>query len=124
MKSILIVAHGSRREQSNTEVRQLAERMDTRTAADENVSCAFLELAEPSIPDGIQRCIDAGADEVVVLPYFLSAGRHVTEDIPDEVLPKQQQHPEVTISISDYLGSSALLQDAMLQLIEKQENSD
>ena len=49
------------------------------------MDCGFLELAEPSIPDGIQRCIDAGATEVVVVPYFLSAGRHVSEDIPAEV---------------------------------------
>ena len=63
-------------------------------------------MAEPSIPDGIQQCIDAGATEVVVVPYFLSAGRHVSEDIPAEVKIKQDEHPGVRICISDYLGNA------------------
>jgi sirohydrochlorin ferrochelatase len=79
------------------------------------VDCAFLELAEPSIPDGIQRCIDAGASQVTVLPYFLSAGRHVAEDIPAEVRIKQQERPEVDIRIADYLGGSAEIPALLLQ---------
>ena len=86
MKSLLIVAHGSRRAASNDEVRALSERV-ARQAGDayRRVECAFLELAEPSIPDGIQAEIDAGAVDITVVPYFLSAGRHVAEDIPAEV---------------------------------------
>jgi sirohydrochlorin ferrochelatase len=116
VKSILLVAHGSRRQASNDEVRELTARLRARRGDGEIFECAFLELAEPSIPDGIQRCIDGGATEVTVLPYFLSAGRHVAEDIPNEVRPKQVEHPGVRITISDYLGSSALLEDALLQL--------
>lgn len=118
MKSILLVAHGSRREASNEEVRELTARLrEKRNHDNEIFECAFLELAEPSIPDGIQLCIDKGASEVVVLPYFLSAGRHVVEDIPNEVKLKQDEHPAVSITISDYLGSSELLQDALIDLV-------
>ena len=73
---------------------------------EEQLSCAFLELAEPSIPDGIEACIQAGAEEVIVLPYFLSAGRHVQEDIPREVAGKQQEHPRIPIRLAPYLGSA------------------
>ena len=91
MKALLIVAHGSRRETSNEEVRQIT-RQVSEIAGDNFglVTSGFLELVDPSIPDGIQQCIDAGATEVVVLPYFLSAGRHVVEDIPAEVRVAQR----------------------------------
>jgi len=107
MKSLLLVAHGSRRAASNDEVRELTQRL-AEQAGDEYgfIDCGFLELAEPSIPDGIQRCIDAGARQVVVLPYFLSAGRHVSEDIPAEVKIKQDEYPDIQICISGYLGAA------------------
>jgi sirohydrochlorin ferrochelatase len=116
MKSLLLVAHGSRRQASNEEVRELTARL-ARHAGDAYgyVDCGFLELAEPSIPEGIQRCIDAGATEVVVLPYFLSAGRHVAEDIPHEVRIKQEEYPQLPIRISSYLGEAAGIPDLLLQ---------
>ena len=43
---------------------------------------------------------------MVVLPYFLSQGRHVVTDIPEQVRPKQEQHPQVRITIAPYLGAA------------------
>jgi sirohydrochlorin ferrochelatase len=116
VRALLIVAHGSRREASNEEVRGLTWAL-AKAAGDafDHVDCAFLELADPSIPDGIQHCIDAGADEVVVLPYFLSAGRHVSEDIPAQVRLKQQEHPRVSIHVAPYLGSAPGVVDLLLE---------
>jgi len=116
MKALLLVAHGSRRAQSNDEVRELTARMRERDAQFDIVECAFLELAEPSIPDGIECCIRQGAREVVVLPYFLSAGRHVVTDIPGEVAGKQQEHPGVKIEIAPYLGAAPEIADLLLGL--------
>ena len=115
MKALLLVAHGSRRAASNDEVRELAQRLATKAGERYGmVDAAFLELAEPSIPDGIQCCIDRGAEEVVVLPYFLSAGRHVAEDIPNEVQVKIEQHPQVNIHIASYLGAADGVVDLLL----------
>lgn len=117
MKFLLLVAHGSRREASNTEVAQLAARLSD--AADghfDGVMHAFLELAEPSIPDGIDACISIGANEVTIMPYFLAAGRHVHEDIPQIVAAKQAEYPDRTIRIAPYLGTAAELPELLLAL--------
>lgn len=118
MKALLLIAHGSRVSSSNEEVRRLAAKLAARDRFD-LVECAFLELAEPSIPQGVQRCIDAGAREVLVLPYFLAAGRHVTEDIPAQLLEKREEHPGVEIRVCDYLGKSPAVEDALLELAEQ-----
>ncbi len=112
-KALLLVAHGSRRATSNDEVRAVAERLAA--ASDEYVlvRAAFLELAEPLIPDGIEQCIAEGADEVVVLPYFLSAGRHVVEDIPAEAA--KAEVGSARVRIAPYLGS-AELEEVLLSL--------
>lgn len=116
-KALLIVAHGSRREQSNEEVRNLTATISAQAGNEfTHVSCAFLELAAPSIPEGIEQCIQGGASEVVVMPYFLSAGRHVVHDIPDQVAGKASEHPDVTISVAPYLGTSEGIAALMLDL--------
>ena len=117
-RALLVVAHGSRREASNDEVRKLTEAIAAKAGTRfMMVAPAFLELATPSIPDGIENCIRSGAQEVVILPYFLSAGRHVAQDIPAEVDIKRQQYPQVPISIAAYLGSDEGVVELMLGLV-------
>lgn len=118
MRALLIVAHGSRRHDSNDEVRQLTDRIRSANQEFDVIDCAFLELAAPSIPDGIAGCIAQGASQVVVLPYFLSAGRHVVEDIPALVEQSRQQHPDAAISIAPYLGTAGDLPATMLNLVK------
>ena len=116
--SVVLVAHGSRRAASNDEVRQLSECLQRQSG--ERYRCvraAFLELAEPSIPDGIRQCIDEGAKKVLVVPYFLSAGRHVAEDIPAEVAKVESAEAEV--KIVPYLGAMPGIVDLLLQTIEE-----
>lgn len=114
MKALLIVAHGSRRSASNDEVRRLTARLRSRAVQFEIVDCAFLELAEPSIPDGLRRLIDSGATEVAVVPYFLSAGRHVTEDVPAEIAKVAAERPEAAIRQMPYLGRAEGIADLVL----------
>lgn len=120
MKALLLVAHGSRRQESNDEVILLVDKLRKKCFAQYNiVHAAFLELAEVLIPDGIKKCIDEGASSVVVLPYFLNSGRHVTEDIPNIVNDTIKYYPDVDIRIAPHLGAS----DLMMELLIASANS-
>ena len=116
MKALLIVAHGSRREASNEEVRRLAALIDDETDEYDIVDCAFLELAQPDIVTGGECLIRQGATEIVAMPYFLVAGRHVVTDVPEEIERLREKHPDIPIRISPYLGAH----DAMAELILRQ----
>jgi len=116
-KQLLLIAHGSRRQASNDEVRQLAERVAAQRGPDiDAVEVAFLELAEPSIPEGLARCVANGATEIVVFPYFLAAGTHVVGDIPEAVAAFQAEHPHVRIRVTPHLGASDALAGAILSV--------
>ena len=115
MKALLLVAHGSRRKQSNDEVVLLADKLRNICSQQYNiVNSAFLELAETLIPDGIKQCIDEGATSVVVLPYFLNSGRHVVEDIPRILNDCISLYPEINISLAPHLGASPLMIDLLI----------
>ncbi len=114
MKHVLIIAHGSRRMASNDEVREVTHQFSLQKHSFDQVSCAFLELDEPSIPQGLLNAIEEGATEIIVLPYFLSAGRHVSEDIPAQIAPIQDAHPQVNIKTAPYLGASSTIPEILL----------
>jgi sirohydrochlorin ferrochelatase len=118
MRALILIAHGSRRADSNDEVRALAAALEAQLADRyQQVLPAFLELAEPSIPGAIDAVIAAGAREVVVLPYFLAAGNHVVNDVPALVAERQQAHPEVTLRLLPHLGASPQLPALLAALV-------
>lgn len=79
---------------------------------------AFLELAEPSIEAAIGEAVERGASRVVVLPYFLSVGRHVAIDIPQAVEESATNHPAVDIELRGHLGGDHRLLDVLAALID------
>ena len=115
MKALLLVAHGSRRQQSNDEVDKIAETLKAHCSEEyQIIYSSFLELAEILIPDGIKKCVDDGASSIVVLPYFLNSGRHVIKDVPGIVHAEKEKYPEVEIRISQHLGASELMLDCLV----------
>ena len=91
---IIIVDHGSRRRESNQMLHTAADRFATQSQY-AIVEPAHMELAEPTIAQAFTKCVARGAMEIIVFPYFLSPGRHWTEDIPALVKNAAKLHPEV-----------------------------
>jgi hypothetical protein len=92
---ILLMDHGSRKEASNARLQAMAQLYQSSMDEQYNsaatsqstkviVKAAHMEIATPSIPDGLQALLQEGVDEIVCHPFFLSPdGRHVKEDIPE-----------------------------------------
>lgn len=73
------------------------------------VKSAHMELASPSIEQAFDRCVAAGAQKIVLHPFFLSPGRHVTSDIPGLMEAAAKKHPDVAWMVSDPLGLQELM---------------
>ena len=101
--AILIVDHGSRRAESNQLLHDAARRFEKQSSYS-IVEPAHMELAEPSIRQAFERCVTRGAQRVVVFPWFLSPGRHWTEDIPELVQEAAQHHPNVEWLVTPPFG--------------------
>lgn len=121
--AILLVAHGSRRSAANADLIQLAE-MIANEVDDEIVETGYLELTEPTIPEGLRKCAKRGATSIAILPYFLSQGTHVTNDLADFRDQFLQEFPDVSCVVCPPIGLDAKLVDLMLmRLAEGRGNS-
>ena len=138
---VLLIDHGSRNHASNRRLQSLARMYQTKqnkrtkqqqeqvqegTNNEKNQSSvdvdvvvvrgAHMEIAKPSILDGIKSLVRANVTEIVCHPYFLSPGRHVVKDIPmivNDII--QQENITVPVTITDPIGSNT---DLMLNAID------
>jgi sirohydrochlorin cobaltochelatase len=119
-RAYLLVDHGSRRAEANAVVERAAEALRRRVAAPVHVS--HLEIEPPDLSGGIDACAGEGAEEIVVLPYFLGPGRHTAHDIPAQVRSAAERHPTLTIRIADPLGPHEKIVDVLLERAERAQN--
>lgn len=117
-QAILLIAHGSRRAAANAELEWIATRLRERIP-NWIVEHAYLEIAEPTIAQGIARCVTHGAKRVVLAPYFLSAGRHVLEDLEAARYSAALKYPQIEFILAQALGPHELLVELLLQRIQE-----
>lgn len=106
--AVLLIAHGSRHEPANEDLRRMAGRLAD-SGAFPVVEPAFLELAEPGIAAGGDRCVARGARRVLMVPYFLAAGVHLIRDLTAARDDLAARHPGVEFRLGPPLGPHPLL---------------
>jgi sirohydrochlorin ferrochelatase len=113
---IIIVDHGSRRDESNRMLEEIASLFAKRFAQKfEIVEAAHMEIVEPSIATSYDKCVKRGAQRVVVCPFFLGPGKHWTQDIPRLAAEAAKLHPGTQYHVTKPLG----IDDLILDLLEK-----
>jgi sirohydrochlorin ferrochelatase len=104
MRAILLIDHGSVKAEANHMVSCMANLLQHMAGDTVLVRHAHMELAEPSITAGFADCVGAGATEVIVFPYMLSPGKHVTRDVPRLVAEAARQFPDTRFRVTDAFG--------------------
>jgi len=115
MKAILLIDHGSVRAEANHMLDCMANLVQSLVGEGVVVRAAHMELAEPSIPEGLAQCVAAGATEVVVFPYMLSPGKHSTRDIPAMVAAAAQAHPRLACTVTTAFGVHDKLAEVIVE---------
>jgi sirohydrochlorin cobaltochelatase len=79
----LVVGHGTRDVAGQAEFREVVRQLAERSTVP--VASGFLELAEPTIAQGLGELADRGVRRVLVVPLLLFTAGHAKEDVPVEV---------------------------------------
>ena len=112
--AIIIVDHGSRRMESNQMLEEVArlyaERFGNETSI---VEPAHMELCEPSIAAAYDKAVARGAMRIVVVPFFLSYGKHWTRDIPSLLSQAAADNPGTEYQLVEPLGIDTLMLDLL-----------
>ena len=114
MKGILIIDHGSMKEEANHMLECVGELVQRMAGESVVVRVAHMELASPTIAEGFEACIAGGATEIVAFPYMLSPGKHSTRDIPRMVAEISAAHPGIPVQVTTAFGVNEQLAAVVL----------
>lgn len=116
--AVIILGHGSRGYGNDAQVKRIV------AAIRESMSCdiveyAYLQYVQPTPEEAVERCVQQGAQKIVIVPFFMQAGVHVTKDIPALLEKEKQRHPTLDIRVTDYVGTHSLMEQIVADLIRK-----
>lgn len=110
-EGVIILGHGSRREDANEEIRLFTEKLGEKDPERE-YQVAFLELADPSLDEAIEKLLNrTKLEKVIIMPMFLTVGNHMHRNIPDKIWKLQIIHPHVKFALAPHLGLDYRMMD-------------
>ena len=115
--AILLLGHGSRAAGANDTLSAIASLVKAETGA-ALVEVAFLPPHTPGIEAGIDRCVALGAARILLSPYFLYAGAHVLQDLPEQVEQARMRHPGLEMILGEPLGVHPKLAEIVRERID------
>ena len=108
---LVVLAHGSSLPQWHASVQRLVAALAP--GAGGWARAAYLPPAAPALAAVAEEAAAAGLRRLVVVPYFLADGLHVTRDIPALVAAARQRHPALDIRLTASLEGHPALRTAV-----------
>ena len=114
-KAIILFGHGSRDALWHLPIQAVAERIRI-TSPSTTVTCAYLELTEPSLGDAAASLINVGVSDITILPMFLGVGRHAREDLPALIADLKKNHPSTVFQVQPAVGENPAVLDLLAEI--------
>ncbi len=116
MKAVLVVAHGSRNEDSSHMFLSILN-MIRELKPDIRIEGAFMSFSDMNIESSIEQLIYDGVTEIDIVPYLLFSGNHVTKSIPNKINEFLKNDTRVKINYKKSLGIDKRLAEIVVDRI-------
>lgn len=118
---VMVIGHGSKDPNAQISMRYV---IDNLSPDYKNVSYCFLEIEEPNISQGIQKCAKDNPEVLVIVFYFLHEGAHVKKDIYQDLNPALEQVNLKQTIITQHIGTDDKMIDFILERAREVENAN
>lgn len=120
---IVILVHGSRGERAMAELpgslQRISEGLRKYLNPGVEIAGAALQFNKPGLEEAVASLAGRGVRQVVIMPYFLFAGRHITEDIPEIIDALQKRYTQLQFTVTRPLGASEAFVNLVARRIEE-----
>ncbi|MGI0010645.1 MAG: sirohydrochlorin chelatase, partial [Nitrosopumilaceae archaeon] len=115
---VLIIGHGSKDPNARTAIEYVADGLATQYR---NVDYCFLEIEEPNIAHGIEKCVKNEPKVLIVMFYFLHEGAHVKRDIYTDLNPALEKSGLKNVFVTEHLGTDNKMIDLIIERAKEVE---
>lgn len=119
-KGLLVVGHGSRSLDAQDTFEEMVKKVREKVSY-KIVEGAHMEICEPNIPTVVEKMVEKGTKEILIVPYFLYSGIHIKEDIPEIIEDLEKKYRDVIFKLGEPIGTEPLLADIIAKRAEEIE---
>jgi len=125
-ESIILIGHGSpKKDANNLEfIAAMLHGLIHAGCSNDCVTDSYLQFAKPDIMETIKGRVERGAKRIILHPFFLNAGMHVTKDIPELIEKARGLFPGVEFIYTEPLGLHEKLAQIVMERISTATGSE
>ena len=116
MEAVLVLAHGSKRQETEEILNSLIGKVKIKTG-NERVYPAYLQFSEQDLEKTVSELYEQGVRIIKMIPLFIFNGVHVTQDIPEEIERIRSKYNDLNIVYSKHIGDDDKLADIIVDRI-------
>ncbi len=109
---VLIIGHGSKDPNARMSIIYVADGLKPQFR---NVNYCFLEIEEPNISQGLEKCTRNFPEVLVVMFYFLHEGAHVKRDVHQDLKPAIEKSKLKKVFVTEHLGINNKMVDLIIE---------
>lgn len=115
---VIILGHGSKVKRANATIYKVIEEI-RRKGAPGIIEPSYLQMHSPNLHASVKKVIDKGCKKIVIVPFFLFTGNHVTRDIPKEIEREAKFYQGVEFIYAKNIGDDPRISEIVLDCIKK-----
>lgn len=115
-RAAIILAHGSRLEAANEEICSIVDQLQ-KIDAGMIYGPAFMSFGEPDLSGAIEEMVSRGVQDIVIMPFFIGLGSHISRDIPELLKREKSKHPHLELKVTEPLAGHPGLIDIILDRV-------
>jgi sirohydrochlorin ferrochelatase len=110
---VIILAHGSKLKKANNMLYKVVATIK-RKLKTKNVVAAYLQFCQPDLNKGIEELVMKNVKTIIIVPFFLFSGNHVTRDIPEILKEEQKKYSKVKFIYTKNLGDDSKIEEIVM----------
>lgn len=118
---VVVLGHGSRLKKANNLIPDIIGGLKQSLGL-LRIYPAYLQLAKPDLARSLERLAKAGCRRIIIVPFFLFVGNHVSRDIPEIIEKEKKKYPDVRFIYTGNLGEDSRIADIVADKIKENLN--
>lgn len=100
---VIILGHGSRRRQAHSVLQEIISEIRKNNDFG-TIESAYLQISRPDISTAVRKIVNQGCGKIVIVPFFLFMGNHVSRDIPRAIAREKKRYKDTEFIYTRNLG--------------------
>ncbi len=113
---VIILSHGSKLKSANHTMIKLVSAVKKELGL-KNIFPAYLQFHQPDLSKTVRHLAAKGCKKIIIVPFFLFKGNHVSLDVPNAVKKEKDKYPNVSFVYTHNLGPDARLYEIVIDRI-------